>query len=51
MGAWGGALDWLAGLKGVTALNTAGPRESQPPGVYTTGRAFLERFFAQAPLV
>lgn len=43
------AVAWVEGLGSLQALNIAGPRESQAPGVYAAGRIFLERLFAQAP--
>ena len=46
-----GVADWLSGVAGLQALNIAGPRESQAPGVYAAGRVFLEQVFAQAPFV
>ena len=37
--------DWIAEEK-VAALNVAGPRASEVPGIYEAARAFLERLLA-----
>jgi len=37
---------WLAGMPGVTALNIAGPRESESPGIYEKAKAVLTTLFA-----
>lgn len=42
---------WLSSLGRLDAVNIAGPRESQAPGVYAAALAFLEGLFAQAPFV
>lgn len=42
------ALDWLASLGAISALNIAGPRESEAPGIEAAALAFLE---ALAPLL
>jgi hypothetical protein len=39
---------WLARLEDLSALNIAGPRESQAPGAYERATAMLGRLFAQA---
>ncbi len=39
-------VEWLAGVQPLIALNVAGPRESQAPGVYQAARTFLEGVFA-----
>lgn len=43
-----GVLEWLAGVGTVAALNVAGPRESEAPGVYEAATRLLQKVIGSA---
>ena len=42
------AAQWLDNVQANLALNVAGPRESEAPGIYEAARLFLDEFISSA---